>query len=218
MSRDAIKTVQAYLNSTAGTKLSVDGVMGSQTLGAIAAHKDSDSLLNTLTTKLKIDTKIEGVYTREELTELARTASAATGAPFEYLMFAFYLENYPAGDGVRTEYKATYRGLGQFGRRAWSAVGLSNWEDGVKDPVLSAWATGRYYMLNKAVFEKQFPGRVFTKEIAYTFHNLGPGGGAANLQGNPPSYLAVQSDKAKATAALARRQINDQSSAGFIYT
>lgn len=218
MSRDAVKTVQAYLNSTTGARLAVDGVMGARTAAVIQQHKDSDSLLSVLTEKLQVDTKVPGVYTRAQLMELARTASAATGAPVEYLMFAFTLENFPAGDGIRTEYGGSYRGIGQFGRQAWSAVGLSNWEDGVQDPVLSAWATGRYYMLNKEQFVKRFPGKNFTKEIAYTYHNLGPGGGRDNLLGTPPDYLAVQSEKAKATATMARRQINDQSSASFRVT
>lgn len=218
MSRDAVKTVQAYLNSTTNSRLRVDGVMGPHTAAVINANKDSDSLLTMLTKKLNINTQVAGVYTRAELVQLATEAAARTGAPFEYIMYAFYHENFPAGDGLRTEYDGTFRGLGQFGQVAWRDVGLPDWANGVKDPVLSAWAVGRYYMLNKARFEREFPGKEYTREIAYTYHNLGPGGAAGNLKGRPPSYLKVQSSKAQATARLARSQVNDRSFANFQVT
>lgn len=218
MSRDAVKTVQAYLNSTTNAGLRVDGVLGPRTAAVIHANKDSDSLLTMLTKKLNVNATVAGTYTRGELVQLATEAAARTGAPFDYIMFTFYHENFPFGDGLRTEYDKDYRGLGQFGEIAWKDVGLSDWANGVKDPVLSAWAIGRYYMLNKARFEREFPGKEYTREIAYTYHNLGPTGASGNLNGKPPAYLKGQSDRAQTTARKARSQVNDQSFANFQVT
>lgn len=106
---------------------------------------------------------------------------APSGVPKSYLRKMLFLENFTSDQEIGTTVTGYYRGLGQFSRRTWNDIrrefklehDLPSWELGTQDPVVSLLMAGYLYLSNAAVFGRQFPGQIFTDEIAYLYHQQG---------------------------------------------
>lgn len=85
-------------------------------------------------------------------------------------------------EGGIGDHEGAIRGPYQFGRSAWMEAGEGLWEVRSVDLMYSSRAAIRYYLMNKNRFEKLFPDREYTFEIAYLYHNQGPSGAAYFLR------------------------------------
>lgn len=128
----------------------------------------------------------------------------------EYLWFALNHENYTSMRGSEKTYHIevgpkdgdSFRGLGQFGAPAWGDV-MSESYDLVGTPSLDVLATVRLYRRNKRIHVREFPNVPYTKEIAYLYHNQGPGGAIHYLESSSLMFPG-QSDAAVVTFKKAK--------------
>lgn len=109
----------------------------------------------------------------------------------DYLHLTYDLE------GGSDDFEGGIIGPFQFSEIAWRDVGMTDWRNGAVDLGLSARAAVKFYFINRARFLRQYPGRAFTNEIAYLYHNQGPSGALYYLR-NRQLKFAGQSVAANA--------------------
>lgn len=101
-----------------------------------------------------------------------------------YLRLMVLLENWDTGAFIEASVTGSFRGIAQFGESTWDWISTLNskltgvsWEEGTKSVSMSIVAALVLYRKNKVSFGKSFPRRYYSREIAYTYHQQGAGGG-----------------------------------------
>lgn len=151
---------------------------------------------------------------------LEQIGTMGTPEEQEYLRLMVYLENFIENHSqVRTSNTGSYRGIAQFGRVTWEDVrydhpALPQWEIGVRDVNSSLTAALRLYRRNRRIFSRHFPGREFSKEIAYLYHQQGPSGAKQYLMTGELMFPG-QSTKSKVVMSEGRLALTGRSRANY---
>lgn len=126
----------------------------------VDAIETTDHLLDSMEADLHKEKHTQSDFTEDDLS---------------YLMFVYDLER-----GMHDN-EGSIIGPYQFSKIAWSEAGEGDWATNALDPVMSAKAALKFRDINYERFKRLFPGRPYTKAIAYLYHNQGPSAAASFL-------------------------------------
>lgn len=203
-----------YTLRALGKNVQADGLLGNQTRSAISSLSGQErQILTTLQNQLpNRRSTVPGriFFTSKELADGIGRVSSEQSVPNSFLADMVELENYVVPGGVETTTTGNFRGLGQFNRTTWDALirlgaNLPPWERGVTTVLDSLRAAAYLWKENRRAYLQQNPGRIFTDEIAYLYHNQGAPAAVRFLRTGKLVY-PDQSDKAVRVAAVARSQ------------
>jgi hypothetical protein len=204
----AMSALQALINKlSTTTKIADDGVYGEATHRAFLSLSPQDQSKVRTFANVSLGYTIPKNLSWGQVQFLVDKASKATGVPVSYLMKLVKLENTTTPTGIQVEYEGTFRGIGQFDKATWQRVSSLDFSKVVNDED-SLLAVCQLYIDNKATFAKKYPGKPFTDEVAYLYHNQGAGNAYDFLAtGDAKPVLLSQSKAAVAVAYTARDQV-----------
>jgi hypothetical protein len=133
----------------------------------------------------------------------------------EFVEFCLPIENYTSyheGDTwYRIDLTPPFRGLGQFAKGTWDGLRrlgmLKPTYDMSGSPHADVQAIVALYRDSRSAFKRKFKDKVFTKEVAYAYHNQGAPAAASFLRSGTIAE-PDQSDQALGTLRTAWEQIN----------
>jgi hypothetical protein len=204
----AVSALQGLINKLSpSAKIADDGVYGEATHRAFLALSPADqSKVKTFAT-VSLGYTMPKDLTWGQVQYLVDKASAQTGVPVSYLMKLVKLENKATPTGIQIEYEGKFKGIGQFDKATWNRVSKLDYSKVVNDED-SLLAVCQLYIANRATFAKKYPGKPFTDEVAYLYHNQGAGNAYEFLStGDAKPVLLSQSKAAVAVAYTARDQV-----------
>lgn len=120
--RDAgVEALQNALNSILGTKLKIDGVIGTETINAYyTAVARGDKVVQSITATAGYS--LPAAISRKDLDAVVKRVSGAMYSPVSYLELLLKLEPKKVGDFVLLDREGTFVGITQFNKRSYEDV------------------------------------------------------------------------------------------------
>lgn len=210
------RALQCSLNHLADAKLKVDGIVGPNTMAALAKYEAKDPKRAALLTKV-FQVKAPPMVTKAEVRAIAERVARETGVPLDYLLMVVEYENIKAGkDGylIQASPSGDHVGLAQINKETWEGLYPMGKPFAMAlEPYHGVRAIADLYLDNKSQFVKKFGTTAeYTDMVGYTYHNQGAPQAAHFLKTGRwlnPQWVVGQSAEAKDAHRRARQDVRN---------